>query len=310
MKRHRISSSKAAQQRPHNADAQSRGPCNPPAFAGERRRAALERTRNTLAYAQPGCHSAAMQALIAILLVGLCTSLPLRAAQVLIVADEFPAMEILAKQLKEQEGLDSQIVKQTEMPADLKPFKAVVVYIHLKLLPEPEKAMVDYTKGGGKLVALHHSISSGKRTNELWFKFLGVDLPKGDVDQGGYKWTEGVTLDIVNLATNHFVTTHKIQYEAQMPFAETAKPERTLPGITLHESEVYLNHQLIGERTLLLGLKYKDAKTGKEWAQAHAGWCRPAGKGYIYYLLPGHSVREFQNPAYVRMVINAVVYQP
>lgn len=233
---------------------------------------------------------------------------PLWAAQVLIVADEFPAMEILAQQLKAQEGLDSQIVKQTDLPGDLKPFQAVVVYIHGKLLPAPEKAMVEYTEAGGKLVALHHSISSGKRTNELWFKFLGVDLPKGDVNAGGYKWTEGVTLDIVNLATNHFITTHKVKYEAQMPFAESGQPERMLPGFTLHESEVYLNHQLKGERTLLLGLKYRDAKTGKEWAQAHAGWYRPAGKGRIYYLLPGHSVREFQHPAYVRMVINAVIH--
>jgi hypothetical protein len=249
-----------------------------------------------------------MKLFVTLLLAGCSVVMPLRAAQVLIVADEFPAMEILAQQLKVQEALDSKIIKQTDLPADLKPFKAVVVYIHGKLLPAPEKAMVDYTEAGGKLVALHHSISSGKRTNELWFKFLGVDLPKGDVDAGGYKWTEGVTLDIVNLATNHFITTHKIKYDTQMPFAEPGKRARTLPGITLHESEVYLNHQLIGARTLLLGLKYKDAKTGKEWAQAHAGWYRPAGKGWIYYLLPGHSAREFQNPAYARMVINAIMH--
>jgi hypothetical protein len=245
-----------------------------------------------------------------LLLAAFFQCLNLLAAQVLIVADEFPAMQELAGQLQKQEGLESKLVKQTELPADLKPFKAVVVYIHGKLLPEPEKAMVNYTKEGGKLVALHHSISSGKRTNTLWFDFLGVDLPKGDVDAGGYKWTEGVTLEIVNLATNHFLTTHKIAYETNFPFAEPQKPARVLPGFTLHESEVYLNHQLKGERTLLLGLRYKDAKTGKEWAQAHAGWYRPSGKGWIYYLLPGHSIREFQHPAYVRMVINTIIYQP
>lgn len=232
------------------------------------------------------------------------------AAQVLIVADEFPAMQELARQLKEQEGLESQIVKQTEMPADLKPFQAVVVYIHGKLLPAPEKAMVDYTTAGGKLVALHHSISSGKRTNALWFQFLGVDLPKGEVTAGGYQWTEGVTLDIVNLATNHFVTTHKVKYEATFPFQPGEAPARRLPGFTLHESEVYLNHQLTTERTLLLGLRYKDAKTGREWHQNHAGWIRPAGRGTIYYLMPGHSVREFRDPAYVRIVINAIIHQP
>lgn len=232
------------------------------------------------------------------------------AAQVLMVADEFPAMQELARQLKEQEGWESQIVKQTEMPAELKPFQAVVVYLHGKLLPAPEKAMVNYTREGGKLVALHHSISSGKRTNELWFDFLGVDLPKGEVTQGGYQWTEDVTLDIVNLATNHFVTTHKVKYPGRGEFIAATAGKAVLPLFTLHESEVYLNHQLKGERTLLLGLRYTDKKTGREWHQTHAGWIKPAGKGMIYYLMPGHSVRDFQDPAYGRIVINAIVHQP
>lgn len=232
------------------------------------------------------------------------------AAPVLIVADEFPAMQELARQLKAQEGLDSLLVKQTELPPDLRPFQAVVVYIHGKLLPAPEKAMVEYTRQGGKLVALHHSISSGKRTNELWFSFLGVDLPKGEVTAGGYQWTEGVSLDIVNLATNHFVTTHKVNYPTTFPFKPDNAPATTLPGFTLHESEVYLNHHLKEPRTLLLGLRYQDAKTGRQWHQTHAGWIRPAGRGAIYYLMPGHSVHEFQDPAYVRIVINAIIHPP
>ncbi len=251
-----------------------------------------------------------MKSLYCLCLAVCLSGLNLCGAQVLIVADEFPAMQELAKQLKNQEGLDSRLVKQTELPADLKPFQAVVVYIHGKLQSAPEKTMVEYTKAGGKLVALHHSISSGKRTNELWFDFLGVELPKGDVNAGGYQWTEGVTLEIVNLATNHILTTKQVRYETNIAFAEPQKAERVLPGFTLHESEVYLNHKLKGERTLLLGLKYKDAKTGKEWAQTHAGWYRPAGQGWIYYLLPGHSIREFQHPAYVRIVLNTIVHKP
>jgi hypothetical protein len=247
---------------------------------------------------------------LALILSLAAAAMPALAARVLIVADEFPAMQELARQLKAQEGWESQIVKQTEMPADLKSFQAVVVYIHGKLLPAPEKAMVNYTREGGKLVALHHSISSGKRTNELWFNFLGVDLPKGEVTQGGYQWTEGVTLDIVNLATNHFVTTHKVKYPATGEFAPAGGARQVLPMFTLHESEVYLNHQLVGERTRLLGLRYTDKKTNREWHQSHAGWIKPAGKGTIYYLMPGHSVLEFQDPAYVRIVINAIIHQP
>ena len=40
-----------------------------------------------------------------------------------------------------------------------------------------------------------NSISSGKRKNARWFPFLEVSLPEGDLNQGGYKWIEGVTLE-------------------------------------------------------------------------------------------------------------------
>lgn len=227
------------------------------------------------------------------------SSFPVAAAEVLIVADEFPAMEIVAQRLKQDEGIASTIVKQDEMPAELAKYSAIIVYVHKKLADAPAKAMVDYTNAGGKLVALHHSISSGKRENKHWFPFLGVDLPKGDVEQGGYKWTEGVTLHVLNRAPAHFITTHKVKYDAQNP-----------SGFALEDSEVYLNHTFTGPRTVLLGLKYTDAKTGKTWMQDTAGWLKPSGKGWIVYLMPGHRAQEFQHPAYSRIVLNAVIFKP
>jgi len=125
-----------------------------------------------------------LKSLMVLALACLVVVAPLRAAEVLIVADEFPAMQVLADNLKTEEGLTSRIVKQTEMPRDLAPFQAVVVYIHRALNAPAEKAMLAYLNKGGRLVALHHSISSGKRTNENWFATLGVDLPKGDVNAG------------------------------------------------------------------------------------------------------------------------------
>jgi type 1 glutamine amidotransferase len=83
-----------------------------------------------------------------------------------------------------------------------------------------------------------------------------------------------------------------------------------LPGFTLHDSEVYLNHKLLEPRTVLLGLRYKDEKTGKVWMQEHAGWVRPAGKGWIVYLMAGHSAKDFENPVYSRLVINSVIWKP
>jgi hypothetical protein len=71
-----------------------------------------------------------------------------------------------------------------------------------------------------------------------------------------------------------------------------------------------MNHRPAEGLTRLLGLKYQDPQTGKIRMQDHAGWCRKAENGWICYLLPGHSVREFQDPAYLRMVMNAVIFQP
>src|ERR1043166_2232722 len=92
-------------------------------------------------------------------------------ADVLIVADEFPVMQSLAAKLKSEERISSTVVAQTNLPANLASFDAVLVYIHMGLSEKAEDAFINYAKGGGKLVLLHHSISSGKRKNARWFPF-------------------------------------------------------------------------------------------------------------------------------------------
>lgn len=234
-----------------------------------------------------------------------------RAAEVLIVADEFPAMEVLAARLKAEVGVTSRIVAQTNMPGHLAPFAAVIVYIHLKLDAAAERAFIDYTEAGGKLIPLHHSISSGKRKNLHWFKFLGVSLTEGDVNQGGYKWIEPVTLDFVGLAPDHFIMTNRVVWPKQITFKpEGASVESALPSFTLPGSEVYLNHTLTESRTILMGFKYTEARTGKTWMQNRAGWLRPAGRGWIIYFQAGHSAADFKEPAYARILVNAVVWKP
>jgi hypothetical protein len=250
--------------------------------------------------------------LIALAAVLISTSL-FAANQVLIVPDEFPAMEHVAARLQSEEKISSKLVWQTNLPPDLSTFPAVIVYIHKDLKPTAEKAFIEYTQAGGKLIVLHHSISSGKRKNQEWFKFLGVTLPEADVDAGGYKWIEGVTQQLVNLAPDHFITTHKLVYPEQVAFkAAGDTKERTLPGFTLKASEVYLNHALAEDKTRarLLGLKYADKDSGKTYMQPHAGWCKPSGKGWIVYLQPGHDLHDLKDPTYERIMLNAVIWKP
>jgi hypothetical protein len=117
----------------------------------------------------------------------------------------------------------------------------------------------------------------------------------------------------VNLSPDHFITTHQLKYPEQVAFkAAGDTQERILPGFTLSESEVYLNHVLADDRsrTLLLGLKYPDKTSGKTYMQSHAGWLKPSGKGWIVYLQPGHDLHDLKNSSFERIVLNAVIWKP
>lgn len=231
-------------------------------------------------------------------------------ANVLIVADEIPAMQVLAEGMKSLKAIESRIVRQSEMPADLRAYDAVIVYIHGKLDEKPEDALLAYAEGGGKLILLHHSISSGKRVNKRWFPKLGVELATGDVEAGGYKWIEGVTLEVVNLAPRHPITKEGVTYTSKVPFTDARRRETLRDGFTLDHSEVYINHKLTGRRTTLLGYRYADPATGRVWTQPTAGWLKRLGTGHVLYFMPGHTEAEFRHPAYLRIITNAVVWMP
>jgi len=234
----------------------------------------------------------------------------LSAQEILIVADEFPAMEILAKGLQEQERLTSKIIAQTDLPPSLSTYQAVVVYIHKDLNPEPEEAFIHYTNNGGKLIVLHHSISSGKRKNKDWFSFLGLDLPKAEDAASAYKYIDDMNMDVVNLAPTHFITTHKVAYPAKINYQPEGTPRyRNLPGFTFPKTEVYLNHNLLTPRTILLGYKCTDPD-GKVWMQDRSAWCMKVGKGWVFYSQAGHYAQDFADPTYARILANALIYKP
>jgi hypothetical protein len=242
----------------------------------------------------------------------LLSTLVAAAADVLIVADEIPAMEVLAKHWQQEAGVNVHIVTQSNLPPALTNFSTVAAYIHGTLKAPAENALIDFTTQGGKLIVLHHSISSGKRTNQDWFRFLGVSLPEGNVDQGGYKWIEPVTLEFVNLAPEHPITTGGVTYPTRIEYrnAPAGGGTQLLPGFVLKETEVYLNHVLTEPRTILLGFKYTDAKSGKIYMQDRAGWSRKAGRGWIFYFMAGHSARDFTDPTYARILVNALTFKP
>ena len=242
-------------------------------------------------------------------LCGCLLSLPCRAEDILVVADEFQAMQILTSHIRAQTKLTSRIVGQTEMPGSLAGYRAVIVYIHGDLQPSPEHAFINYANGGGKLILLHHSISSHKRENKDWFSFLHIELPLGELANGGYKYFAPVSFDIVNLAPGNYITSHKVHFNKTILYTDPrGGGEHVLPGTQFDSTEVYLNHKLSGPRTLLLGLKYRDPATGTVYMQDTAGWLLKTGKGMVFYFMVGHRAEDFNNPVYSQILINAVEY--
>jgi hypothetical protein len=220
---------------------------------------------------------------------------------VLFIADEIPAMQTLGKQLETRIKTPSEVVTQDKLPENLTPYPAVIVYIHKDLSEKAENAMLDYAEAGGKLIVLHHSISSGKRKNKRWLPALGVELPSGEFAAGGYKYFDDVEWDILNLAPKSPITTRGVSYPT------TADHEgKKVPAYHPKATEIYLNHVLTGPHEILLGLRYTHKETGKLYLQDTVAWQKPFGKGRIFYFMPGHHAEDFDNPVYAQILANAV----
>lgn len=239
--------------------------------------------------------------------------------RVLIIQDELPQMEVLSDFISENvENIDIQIVDQDHLPVSKAEYDAVIVYIHRQLFENAEKWIIEYTKQGGRFICLHHSISSGKAKNKNYFPFLGIRLDGTDnardaeLPGAGYAWVDPVTLTIVNLNDQHYVTNHKIEWGEEIPYqsSDLSLKRQKFPSISLPGSEVYLNHKFTDgkDKTILLGLKFFDIRNNELFMQDRAGWYKKAGEGEIIYLMPGHSSIDFQNPYYAQMILNAITY--
>ena len=121
-----------------------------------------------------------------------------------------------------------------------------------------------------------------------------------------------MTLTIVNLNQQHYVTNHKVEWGEEIEYRPSDLPlnRQKFPSISLPGSEVYLNHKFTDgkEKTILLGIKYLDIRNNELFMQDRAGWYKKAGAGEIFYFMPGHSSMDFQNPNLSQMILNAINY--
>ncbi|MFH1715835.1 MAG: ThuA domain-containing protein [Planctomycetota bacterium] len=248
-------------------------------------------------------------------LVSICVALvlglsPARQPEVIIVQDELPQMEVLAKFLREKGNLSVTITDQKSFPEDLSAYQAVIVFIHKDLEEKTEKSIIDYTMNGGKLICLHHSISSKKAENKFYFDLLGMRLDKGPMEAGGYKW-KASSWSLVNLNQQHFITNSGVNWDRKTIYTPSDYPstEGVYPSIAFKEdSEVFVNHKFTDgrEKVVLCGIIYHDTETDKTYMQDRGAWIKKQGKGTIFYFMPGHTVSDYENTNVTQIILNAV----
>ncbi|HOZ45879.1 MAG TPA: ThuA domain-containing protein [Candidatus Hydrogenedentes bacterium] len=236
------------------------------------------------------------------------------AGKLLIVADEWPQMEVLGAYLAEKGGHDVEKVEQTALPKSLSAYEGVFQFVHGRLDDATAEALMAYAKGGGRLIVLHHGISSKKAETKDWMPFLGVVLDRGEDAQYRYSYIHGVRLTLVNLNPEHFITSHGVEYATTVAYMPSDQPSvaAVLPAIELEHTEVFLNHQFTDARakTVLLGFRYADSGSGEVYMQDRAGWFKPTGNGYTFYFQLGHEVSDFQNANYCQIILNCLAWKP
>ncbi|HWA09591.1 MAG TPA: ThuA domain-containing protein [Opitutaceae bacterium] len=244
--------------------------------------------------------------------------------QLLLVHDEAKVVEPLVQFLKAKGGFDTLVVDQAHLPKDWSGYRAVLGYVHGRLTEPTELAIIDYTKKGGRFVALHHMISSGKAENKYYFAFLGIELdnPKESSSPvtpgGGYGWytggegEPGVKVTLVQLHPTHFIVTHDVQWGAPVHYqsSDALAVARDYPAIVLPKSEAYMNHKFTDgrEKTVLCGMQYTDPRTHAFFEQDRTAWFKKSGDGYIFYFQSGHFAEEYQNPNISQMILNAIIW--
>jgi Trehalose utilisation len=240
--------------------------------------------------------------------------------RLLVVMDEREQMEALGQYLKDKAAIESTIVDQAGMPADWSSFGAVIGYIHGRLDERAETKFIEYARNGGRLIFLHHTISSGKAANRYLFEFLGIALTdpgkarEPSVPGGHYAWKDPVEQVIVNLRPDHFVTSNAISWPSRTSYTSSDAPsiEQEYPAMILRDTEVYVNHKFTDGRakTVLLGFRWTDDRNGAAFTQDRTGWYKRAGRGWVFYFQPGHSTQEFRNPVVAQMILNAILWKP
>ena len=230
--------------------------------------------------------------------------------EMLIVHDTPAPVKVLAEALGSKARLKVTAAEQDKLPNDLGRFIGVIQYVHGPLTESVERACMAYARNGGRLVMLHHGISSSKRSNPEMLKELTCAVPPGGREKNAFYVDRG-TLTLVNVAPDHFITTHAVKYDGRVRYPPDDAEAPRLDALSFENTEVFLNLDFpqCPERTLLYAITFRD-KDGTVFAQPTGGWMMKIGKGYAFYFQPGHEARDFASEPYQQIITNCVLWQP
>lgn len=229
--------------------------------------------------------------------------------RILIIADEWPQMDALAARLSEQGKYNIRKAEQDQLDVDLSDFEFVLVYVHKPLVRDVEKGLIDYTHDGGSLIVLHHGIASAKMENPAWLEFLGIELFPRDHLKFPWGVLANTTHTMVNLYPGHFITSNGIIYVKTVPFHSEYDTvfHGEYPAFDLPDTEIFLNQRFKGDQARVL---FGFTNTDGSRMQPTSGWYKPSGKGNIFYYQAGHSVADFENENFIRIILNTLEWKP
>ncbi len=121
-------------------------------------------------------------------------------------------------------------------------------------------------------------------------------------------------MTLVNLNPAQYINTHNVTWGEEVAYTSSDHPsvEAAYPSISLHDTEVYLNHKFTDgrQKIVLAGIRFLDDRNGQMFMQDRGAWLKKHGKGEVVYFMPGHAASDFDNDNYAQMILNAITWEP
>lgn len=235
----------------------------------------------------------------------------------LLVTDDKDQLQTLTALLKEN-GYEVTLRPQKQIGAPISGYDVVFVCVRRSLLDKAETELVNYAKGGGRLVVLYDGLNPAKRQNKKWLDLLGIKLYPREDKKYSRPISDPTRVRMVNLMPEHYITSHKVKYD-KTAYTSVDWPDLSGPllAFDLSKTKVYNNIRSTdgSAKVILLGSKSPIASeslkaTKKSLMDKNAGWYKRTGRGWAFYFQLGHSEADFRNPNFAQILLNCLAWQP